>query len=336
MELTRSMLARPSAPSRAAEAALAAAANVTFKECAEQYFRFHSRKWRNVKHARKFISTLEMYVYPTLGKLPVAAIDKALVLKVIEPIWFTKTQTASRVRGRIEAVLDFAKTSGYRAGENPAAWEGNLVHILPPRSSIATVNHHAALKFAELPSFMTELSRRAGIAARALLEFTILTAMRTGEVIGAKWGEIDLAEKVWIIPASRMKAKKEHRVPLSDRALEILKTLPREADFVFPGGREGAPLYKMAMAEVLQRMHKLDITVHGFRSTFRDWCAERTNFANHIAEMALGHVIGDKVEAAYRRGDLFTKRRKLMEAWASYCTTPQRDATVTPIHARVA
>lgn len=275
-----------------------------------------------------------MYAYPALGKLPVAAIDKALVLKAIEPIWYTKTETASRVRGRIEAVLDFAKTRGYRTGENPAAWDGNLVHALPARGTIAKVEHHAALPYPELPAFMAQLATREGIAARAL-EFAIAAATRTGEVIGARWPEINLDAKLWTIPAERMKARKEHRVPLSNRALQILKSLPREADFIFPGGRKGVPISNMAMAQLLKRMARVDITVHGFRSTFRDWAAERTNYPNHVVEMALGHVIGDKVEAAYRRGDLFDKRRKLAEAWAMYCSARQQlDAKVTPIHAR--
>jgi integrase len=237
------------------------------------------------------------------------------------------------VRGRIEAVLDFAKTRGYRTGENPAAWDGNLIHALPARAAIAKVDHHAALPYPELPTFMAQLDTREGMAARAL-EFAIMTAARTGEVIGARWSEIDLDAKVWTVRAERMKAKKEHRVPLTTRAIEILKALPRESDFVFPGGRKGVSISNMAMAQLLKRMARVDITVHGFRSTFRDWAAERTNYPNHIVEMALAHVIGDKVEAAYRRGDLFDKRRKLMEAWEAYCTAPQLDAKVTPIHAR--
>jgi integrase len=321
---------------QATEAALAAAANVTFRECAEQYYRFHSRKWASVKHAAQFLSTLRMYAYPTLGTLPVAAIDKALVLKAIEPIWFARTETASRVRGRIEAVLDFAKTRGYRTGDNPARWGGNLVHALPARGMIAKVTHHAALPFAELPSFMAELAAREGVAARAL-EFTILAASRTAETIGAKWSEIDLAERLWVIPASRMKAKKEHRVPLSDRALAILKEIPREGDFVFPGGRKGMPISNMAMAQLLKRMGRFDIVVHGFRSSFRDWAAERTGYPNYVVEKALAHVVADKVEAAYRRGDLFNKRRMLMQAWAAFCTAPQREsAAVTPIRAQMA
>ena len=317
---------------QAAEAALAAAANVTFKECSDQYFKFHSRKWNNAKHSAQFLSTLKMYAYPALGKVPVAAIDKALVLKAIEPIWYTKTETASRVRGRIESVLNFAKTRGYRSGENPAAWDGNLVHALPARSTIAKVDHHPALPFAELPDFMAQLSAREGSAARAL-EFTILNAARTGEVIGARWSEINLAQKLWTIPAGRMKAKKEHRVPLTDRALQILKALPREADFIFPGSRKGTPISNMAMAQLLKRMNRHDITVHGFRSTFRDWAAERSNYPNHVVDMALAHVISDKVEAAYRRGDLFAKRARLMSEWARYCGKPHREATVTPLRA---
>jgi integrase len=315
-------------------AALAAAKAITFKEAAERYYAFHSPKWKNAKHAAQFLSTLSMYAYPILGKLPVGAIDKALVLKVITPIWQSKNETASRVRGRIESVLDFAKVNGWRDGENPAAWAGNLVHALPAPGSFTTVQHHKALPYADLPAFMPDLTAREGIAARAL-EFLILTATRTGEVIGARWDEIDLKEKLWIIPAGRMKARKEHRVPLTDPALKLLKALPREADFVFPGARKGIAISNMAMAELLKRMGRLHFTVHGFRSTFRDWAAERTNYPNHVVEMALAHVIGDKVEAAYRRGDLFAKRTKLMAEWARYCgTKPVTANNVTPIRAR--
>jgi integrase len=315
-----------------AEAARADAKNITFQECAEKYFKFHSPKWNNAKHSAQFLSTLKMYAYPVLAKLPVAAIDKALVLRAIEPIWYTKTETASRVRGRIESVLDFAKTRGYRSGDNPAAWQGNLVHALPARNTIAKVEHHAALPFVDIPAFMADLVSREGIAARAL-EFAILNAARTGEVIGARWSEIDLEGKVWTIPAGRMKAKKEHRVPLSGKALQILKALPREEEFVFPGGRKNSAISNMAMAELLKRMGRLDITVHGFRSTFRDWAAETTHYPNHVVEQALAHVIGDKVEAAYRRGDLFEKRRKLMAEWAGYCARPAMagKSNVTPM-----
>ncbi len=309
--------------------ALAEAKAVTFKEAARQYFDAHERKWKNAKHRAQFLSTLEAYAYPIIGRLPVAAIDTGLVLKVIEPIWNEKTETASRVRGRIESVLDWATVRGYRTGDNPARWKGHLGEVLPARGQIQKTNHHAALPYTEIGGFVAALRQREGVAARAL-EFTILTAARTNEVIGALWDEIDFAAKVWTVPAGRMKASKEHRVPLSDRALEILRDLPRETGnaFVFIGPRKGGGLSNMAMAAVLGRMDCTDITVHGFRSTFRDWAAERTNYPNHVVEMALAHTVGDKVEAAYRRGDLFDKRRRLMAEWAKYCgTKPAHAAT---------
>jgi integrase len=318
-----------------AEAAKAAATNVTFKEAAETYFKFHSPKWKNAKHRAQFLSTLKQYAFPVMSKVPVAAIDKTIVLKAIQPIWQDKNETASRVRGRIESVLDFAKVSGWRDGENPAAWSGNLAHALPAPGTFTKVKHHAALPHTEVPYFVAQLVTREGMAARAL-EFLVLTAARTGEVIGARWGELDLNAKLWTIPASRMKARKEHRVPLSDRAVAILKKLPRESDFVFPGSSQGISISNMAMAQLLKRMGRLDITVHGFRSTFRDWAAEHTNYPNHVVEMALAHVIGDKVEAAYRRGDLFAKRARLMTDWAKYCMTKPIDAAnnVMPMRAR--
>jgi integrase len=319
---------------REATEAAAAAANISFKECAEQYFKFHRDKWKNAKHSAQFVSSLKAYAYPTLGNVPVAAIDKALVLKALKPIWHSKTTTAGRVRGRIESILDFAQVSGYRAGDNPAKWDGNLVHVLPAPGAISRVEHHAALPYARIPDFMAQLAAREGVAARAL-EFTILTAARTGEVIGARWPEIDLEGRVWTLPAGRMKAKKEHRVPLTDRALEILRALPREGDFVFPGGRKGAAISDMAMTRLLKGLDA-SITVHGFRSTFRDWAAETTGYPNHVIEMALAHAIGDKVEAAYRRGDLIAKRTRLMNDWAKYCETrPANSAeNVTPMRAR--
>jgi integrase len=263
----------------------------------------------------------------------VAAIDTGLVLKCIEPIWQTKTETASRVRGRIKAILDWAAVRGYRVGDNPARWKGHLGEVLPARGQIKKVQHHRALPFAEVPDFMAQLAEREGVAAWAL-EFLILTAARSGEAIRARWSEIDLDGRLWVVPAERMKGGREHRVPLSDRALEILKTLPREGDLVFPGGRQGTAISSTAMVGVLKRMERPDVTVHGFRSSFRDWAAKTTGYPNHVIEMALAHAIGDKVERSYRRGDLFDKRRKLMDAWAAYCTTPQRGATVTPIRAR--
>ena len=314
---------------------LEAARFITFQEATRQYFDLHEGKWRNAKHRTQFLSSLTIYAFPVIGGLPVAAIDTGLVLKAIEPIWLTKTETASRVRGRIEAVLDWATVRGYRTGDNPARWKGHLAEVLPARGQIAKTIHHPALPYADLPAFFAELRTREGMAAQAL-EFTILTAARTGEVIRAAWTEIDIAGKVWTVPAGRMKGGREHRVPLADRAVEILDGLPREDgnDFVFIGARAGTAQSDMAMTTLLRRMGRGDITVHGFRSTFRDWAAERTNYANHVVEMALAHVIGDKVEAAYRRGDLFAKRARLMADWSHYCAGPHPDAVVTPIRAR--
>lgn len=305
--------------------ALAATKVLTFKEAAQQYFQDHSRKWSNAKHRAQFTSTLEAYVHPHIGDLPVASIDTPLVLKVLESqnggserFWTAVPETASRVRRRLEWVLDWATVRGYRSGDNPARWRGHLDQVLPARAELRDTKHHASLPYLEAPKFMTDLATREGIGARAL-EFTILTAARTGEVVGAKWEEIDLSAKTWTVPKDRMKAGREHRVPLSSAALSLLEALPREAEFVFPGGRKGAPMSNMAMTTVLRRMERRDITVHGFRSTFRDWAAETTGYPNHVVEMALAHVIANKVEAAYRRGDLFDKRRELMADWARYC-----------------
>jgi integrase len=304
---------------RAARAARAAK-TLTFAEAAQRYFDAHEKKWRNNKHRAQFLSTLTTYAFPHFGKLSVAAIDTGLVLKALEPIWLTKTETASRVRMRIEAVLDWATVRGYRAGDNPARWNGHIGEVLPKRGAIAKVTHLAAMPIDELPAFMVELRAVGGVAARAL-EFCILTAARTGEVIGARWDEIDLAEATWTVPAGRMKGSREHRSPLSSRAVELLRSLPREDGnpFVFIGPRARLGFSDLAMARVLKRMERRDITVHGFRSTFRDWSAERTNFQNHVIEMALAHKISSAVEAAYRRGDLLAKRKQLMEAWAGYC-----------------
>jgi integrase len=306
-----------------------AARTITFRQCAETYIGSHGKSWKNAKHAAQWPATLETYVYPLLGDLPPSAVDTTLVLKVLEPIWHAKPETASRVRGRIESVLDWATVRGYRSGDNPARWRGHLQHILAPRGKIAPVIHRAAMHYNALPAFIADLQTRAGTAARAL-EFVILTAVRTAEAIGARWPEVDLAAKTWTVPGSRMKGGREHssrdhKVPLSARALELLSALPREggADgFVFVGAKAGAGLSNMAMLELLRRMDQPELTVHGFRSTFRDWAAERTSYPNHVVEMALAHVVGDKVEAAYRRGDLFEKRWQLMEAWARYCARP--------------
>ena len=248
------------------------------------------------------------------------AVDVSLVMKAIEPIWTTKPETASRVRGRIEAAIDWAAARGYRQGENPARWRGHLENLLPKKSKVRRVEHHAALPYAALAAFMPELRQQEGVAARAL-EFAILTAARTGEVIGARWSEVDLEARLWTVPAERMKAGREHRVPLSGPALAILEAMREvsEGNFVFPGGKANRPLSNMAFLMLLRRMGRGDLTAHGFRSTFSDWCSERTNFPAAVREMALAHTVSDKVEAAYRRGDLFEKRRAVMRSWANFC-----------------
>jgi integrase len=247
-------------------------------------------------------------------------------MKALEPIWQDKPETASRVRGRIESVLDWATARGYRQEENPARWKGHLENLLPARNKVRRVEHHAALSYPEIADFMAELRQQEGVAACAL-EFAILTAARTGEVMGAKWDEIDLDAKLWTVPGARIKAGKEHRVPLSDAGLTILAKMAarRESDFVFPGGKAGRPLSNMAFLMTLRRMGHGDLTAHGFRSTFSDWCAEQTNTPSEVREMALSHTVSDKVEAAYRRGDLFQKRRDLMDAWANYCEGQAED-----------
>jgi len=315
---------------------LEAAKAVTFKDCAEAYIKTHRAGWRNPKHAGQWEATLKTYAEPVIGTLPVQAVDTALVLKVLEPIWTAKPETAGRVRGRIEKILDWAKVRTYRDGENPARWRGHLDNLLPKKSKVAKVEHHAALPFGELPAFLAALREQDGIAARAL-EFAILTAARTGETLGATWAEIDLLDKTWTVPAGRMKAGKEHRVPLSARALDILEQMrahrhgAEDGAFVFPGGKQGKPLSNMALLMTLRRMERDDLTAHGFRSTFRDWAAERTNYQNHVVEMALSHTVSDKVERAYRRGDLLQKRRPLMDAWAAYCSKPAASGDVIPL-----
>jgi integrase len=306
---------------KAAEEAKAAARPVTFDQCADAYVTAHEAGWRNAKHRRQWKNTLATYASPVFGKLAVGEVDTAMVLKAIESIWAKKSETASRVRNRIENILDYARVSGYRTGENPARWRGHLDHLLPARSRVRSVKHHESLPYAEIGAFMAELRDRKAVAARAL-EFTILTAARTGEVIGARWSEIDLQAKVWTVSAERTKAGRGHRVPLSGAALAVLKGLQlfrqSHADFVFPGDRR-EKLSNMAMEMLLRRMHR-DVTVHGFRSSFRDWAAECTNFPRELAASALARSVGDKVEAAYRHGDLFEKRRRLMAQWAEFCS----------------
>jgi integrase len=314
----------PIAEAKAAASALRAAQsrNVTFKQAAKAYIAAHETGWRNAKHAQQWRNTLEAYAYPVIGELMVRDVEVANVLEILEPLWTSKTETATRLRGRIEQVLDWSTARGHRDGLNPARWRGHLDKLLARPSKVARVEHRSALPFQELGAFMQRLREAEGMGARAL-EFVILTAARSGEVRGAVWSEIDLATAVWTIPGDRMKAAREHRVPLSPRAVAVLKALPRMAgtDFVFPAPRGGV-LSDMTLTAVLRRM-KVAAVPHGFRSTFRDWASERTNYPRDVAEMALAHAIGDKVEAAYRRGDLFEKRRRMMTDWARFCAEVQ-------------
>ena len=302
-----------------------------FGAMADQYVEDMRPSWRNAKHVAQWTMTLRDYAKPLRSKR-VDEISTEDVLSALKPIWSTKPETASRVRGRIEAVLNAATAKGFRHGENPARWRGHLANLLPKRQMLSR-GHHAALPRKDLPAFIDALRIQTGSSARAL-EFTILTAARSGEVLGARWAEIDLEAKVWTVPASRMKGGREHRVPLSDRVAGLLQQMAelRQGDFVFPGAKPGAPLSVMALDMTMRRM-KAKATPHGFRSTFRDWAAEETSFPHEVCEMALAHAIGSKVEAAYRRGDLFEKRRKLMEAWASFCE-PVGDKTVLPMRSR--
>jgi integrase len=291
----------------------------TFADAARRYLDAHKASWGNAKHAAQWESTLTTYALPRLGERPVDQMTTADVLGVLQPIWQDKPETASRLRGRIEAVLSYAKSLGWRAGENIAGWKDNLADLLPAKSRIVNVQHHAALPFVQMLGFMRQLRQRDGVAARALT-FAILTATRTGETLGATWREIDLTTSTWTIPPARMKAGQEHRVPLTAGALAILTELQQGAPdaFVFAGAKPGKPLSDMALTMTLRRMGRSDITVHGFRSTFRDWASEATNHDRQVAEMALAHAIGNEVEAAYRRGDLFAKRVELMKDWAQF------------------
>ncbi len=311
---------------------LANATAMTFKDCASAYIDMKAHEWSNAKHAEQWTATLEAYAYPTLGAVPVDQIQQQMVLKCLRAIWADKTETATRVRQRIEAVLDWATASKFRTGDNPARWKGHLDKLLPKPAKLKKVEHHPALPYTDAYTFMRQLRAMDGTAARAL-EFCILTAARTGEAIGATWDEIDLAGAVWTVPAERMKMKREHRVALSAEALALLKALPRVEGnpHLFPGLRAGKALSNMAMLNLLERMGHSAITVHGFRSTFRDWAAEQTNFPSEVVEMALAHAIGNAVEAAYRRGDLLDKRALLMQAWATWCSTERKPATVTSL-----
>jgi integrase len=310
-----------------------AAKSLTFRECAGKYIMAHRAGWKNAKHAAQWTSTLETYAFGIFGDIPVAAVDLPLVLKALEAIWTTKPETAARVRGRIESILDWASARGYRHGENPARWKGHLDKLLPARSKVAKVRHHPALPYQQIAAFLADLRTLEGVSPRAL-EFTILTAARTGETVNARWLEINLDGAMWIIPGERMKAGREHRVPLSERALEILRSLPRDkSDYVFIGDKLGKSLSNMALLMTLRRMGRSDLTVHGFRSTFRDWAAEQTAYPSELVEMALAHVVSDKTEAAYRRGDMVEKRRRLMNDWAAYSAMSARSGKVVPIKA---
>ncbi len=303
--------------------ALAARANkakaVTFRQCCDQYLAAHSKKWTSAKHLQQWENTLAD-ACKTLGRLAVADIETAHIVKTLQPIWYTTTETATRLRGRIESVLGFATVRGYRTGDNPARWRGHLREVFPARSQLQQVEHHPALPFVEAPAFMADLRKHQSTLARTL-EFTILTASRTAETLGATWDEIDLDKKLWTIPAARMKARNEHRVPLSKRVVEILNGLTRESVLVFSAGNKSESFDDSAMLDFLRTMRP-DVTVHGFRSTFRDWAAERTGYPEIIAEMVLAHSVGTKVQKAYKRSDLLQKRANLMRDWNEFCSKP--------------
>jgi integrase len=308
------------------------AREMSLRDCAKAYIAKQENAWSNGKHRKQWEKTFladDSYVPQAVGRLPAAAIDDAIVTKILLPLWKKTPATASRVRGRLENVLDWATVSKFRTGINPARWAGHLEHVLPEKDKARP--HHAALPFAEVGAFVAELRKQGSIAARAL-EFTILTACRSAEVLGATWSEIDLQNKLWIVPSERMKAGVEHQVPLSDAALAILDGMRRirQSDVVFEGASRGRPVSHSAMLRVLAAMGRRDVTAHGFRSTFRDWSGDMTNFPREICEAALAHAVGSKVEAAYRQGSALEKRRQLMDAWARYCVKPAISAIFVP------
>jgi integrase len=317
---------------KAARGALMAAQakGVSFDECARQFIKSKTVEFSNPKHAAQWTSTLRDYASPLIGRLTVAEVELAHIVKVLEPIWRTKTETATRVRGRIESVLAWATVSGYREGDNPARWKGNLDAVLPKPAKLKNVQHHKALPWQNMSDFMEKLRQRQGMAARCL-EFTILTGLRSGEVRGAKWQEIDLQANTWTVPAERMKMKKAHTVPLCDDAVKLLEQLPKFKDngLVFPGARGGV-LSDVGVTKPIRAMG-YDVTVHGFRSTFRDWIAESTSYPHHVQEMALAHAVGNAVERAYRRGDLLAKRTNLMRDWCKFINSPARSGEVVGI-----
>ena len=317
------------------QARVAAAKGTTFESCAKAYIEAHKASWRQERHAKQWDQALAKHAYPVMGKLPVQAIDTVLVMKVLEPIWQKKTETAKRLRGRIECILDWAKVREYRQGENPARWRGHLENLLARPSKLIKVEHFAALPYTKANDFLQSLERQAGLGAEAL-KLVIYTACRSNEVLDATWNEIDFENKVWTIPAERMKGGKEHRVPLTAPALDILRNLKQDSykiriigeepnPYVFPSPKGNSSLSNVVMLALLKRMERRDITVHGFRSSFRDWAAEQTNFPREVAEAALAHAVQSRVEAAYRRSDLFDKRRLLMEKWARYCQQEQTE-----------
>lgn len=310
-----------------AAAAQAKADAMTFRQCAVAYIKAHRAGWRNAVHAAQWEASLEAYAFPTIGDLPVAQIDTGHVTKILQPIWHEKTETASRVRSRIECILSYGGTMGWRDenAANPARWKGHLANVLPKRSKVAKVEHHSALPWQQVGGFMAELRKLTSGAAIAL-QFAVLTATRANEVIGATWEEIDLKARTWTIPAERMKAGREHRVPLSDAVIAVLNALPSREGHLF--SYRGRRLSNMAMLSVLRRMGRGDVTVHGFRSTFRSWAAEATSHADAVAEAALAHSVGNAVVAAYQRGDLFEKRCKLMDDWSAFCAKPFTDNVV--------
>jgi integrase len=323
------------------ELAVQRAKGQTFRQVAEGFISAHAHAWKNAKHAKQWTATLEAYAYPVIGSLLVAAIDEAHVMAVLQPIWFSKAETASRVRGRIEKILDRAKALRLRTGDNPARWQGHLDQLLPARSQIAPGKHHIALPYADIPAFMAKLRAHDSIGARAL-EWTILCAARTGDTLGATWSEIDLSEKLWLVPASRMKnrkgtTKRDHAVPLSNRAMTILADLPREGDFVFTIA--GRPLSYEVMVRVLREQlgyAPSRATVHGFRSSFKDWCSEQTGYPNEVSELALAHTVPSKVEASYRRGDMRDRRRRMMADWSDYCAGKHAaDENIVPLRGAV-
>ena len=320
----------PAVAREASKAALrvAEASTMTFAECAEAYIAAHKAGWRTAKNAKDWAATLQTYAHPVIGKLPVAVIDLPLILRVLEPIWTEKVSTASRVRVRLESILDWATVRGYRTGDNPARWKGNLESLFPKKAKITKIRPHAALPYGDIARYMADLRERDNLPARAL-EFAILTTARISEVTGATWAEFDLDARLWTIPAARMKADREHRVPLSSAAMAILATMPRNERRVFPV--DGVTVWRHA-----KRLRpELDLTVHGFRSTFRDWAGDRTSFAREVVEQCLAHVAGDQTELAYRRGDALDKRRQVMDAWAQFCAQPVQRGEVVAIGARL-